>query len=442
MYGDKMFRGVGYPTPLSVPVERACRSALIPADAAWFGLFMGLLETLTFEENWQQFEGGISREDAACYWQEIIDSLYASALGEGECVSCCPIFETDPATGLPRVSYDDGETWDYFPPGEYNPDATAPIAAPPPPLDQGSDAADKCQASANAALVIADFYEQTAGEAAAGLYNTVLNVNKFLYQLNQSLLRLIYPSEAQIAQALGFFNFDWPTYADAPTLTDDQISDLQCLLLENATVTSGVVSFGFSGVRDNVIDTLGVNPGVAVTLLLDYMQTAGLNAAGGVNVAVDADCSDCGWYHDFDFTVDNGGWSAPANSGWAGGTWSGGVGWSASNYSSGVERSRDVSIGITFTSTIVTKVRVTFTYAAGIEATGSARYVLQTSGSNVVAIFYPGAVPSSPSVWTGTETTTSLKFNLAATRNSASSAFTGNVVVSRIEVWGEGTDPF
>lgn len=79
MFGAKTFDGVGFPTPSSVPDDWACRLFAIPADAAWLGTFMGLLETLMDEEAWQQFGGGISREDAAAIWAEIVASGYASA---------------------------------------------------------------------------------------------------------------------------------------------------------------------------------------------------------------------------------------------------------------------------------------------------------------------------------------------------------------------------
>lgn len=85
MFGAKQFDGVGYPTPLLIPEQTACRSASIPASAEWFGLVMGLMLTLTDENNWQQFEGGITKEAAAAEWSMIVDSMYDSAVGEGAC---------------------------------------------------------------------------------------------------------------------------------------------------------------------------------------------------------------------------------------------------------------------------------------------------------------------------------------------------------------------
>jgi len=79
MFGNKEFDGVGFPTPSSIPVACAYRLAKIPSDTAWLATFMGLLETLIYEENWQQLEGGITREDAAKVWLDIINDMYANA---------------------------------------------------------------------------------------------------------------------------------------------------------------------------------------------------------------------------------------------------------------------------------------------------------------------------------------------------------------------------
>lgn len=299
MFGDKEFDGVGYPTPSSIPIDFGYRTAKIPADTAWYGIFMGLLETLIDEKNWQQFEGGITREEAAAVWLEIIEGLYVSAI-EGP---CCPEFQTDPATGLPEVSYDGGLTWTKFPDGDYNDGEIVPYANKPPALNKGSDVADICFAAWNAAAVIAQFYQQTVGQVAADLFNAVLSVNMFLAQLNSFLLRLVYPQEAQVLQAIEFYDFDWGSYATAPTLDEDQQNALVCLLVTSATVTDGVVSFDFTSVTDGVIGALGINPGTAVLLLLNYMADSGLNYAGGVQSNTTADCDVCGWSQTFDFTV-------------------------------------------------------------------------------------------------------------------------------------------
>lgn len=75
-FGEKMFTGVGYPTPVSIPEDTVCRTLHIPADGAWQALVMGVLYTLTQDWNWQQFEGGITREAAAERWSLMFDDVY------------------------------------------------------------------------------------------------------------------------------------------------------------------------------------------------------------------------------------------------------------------------------------------------------------------------------------------------------------------------------
>lgn len=76
-FGAKTFTGVGYPTPVSIPDETACRTLQIPADGAWQAIVMGALDTLTLEYNWQQFEGGITREAAAARALQMVNDCYA-----------------------------------------------------------------------------------------------------------------------------------------------------------------------------------------------------------------------------------------------------------------------------------------------------------------------------------------------------------------------------
>jgi len=90
MYGDKQFDNLGFPTPDAIPEETGCRQLTIPSNSAWFGVVMGALELLTHPENWQQYEGGISREDAAAQAQQIVDEAYALA----ELGQCSAIIET------------------------------------------------------------------------------------------------------------------------------------------------------------------------------------------------------------------------------------------------------------------------------------------------------------------------------------------------------------
>lgn len=111
-FGDKQYNyGVGYPTPFSIPDETVCRTFQIPAaedNADWLAVFMGALYALTFPEAWQQFEGAISREDAAQRWADMLDQAYADA-------------EFGCTTGVPTPYWDDSEDLDDEEPADMQP---------------------------------------------------------------------------------------------------------------------------------------------------------------------------------------------------------------------------------------------------------------------------------------------------------------------------------
>jgi len=84
-FGAKMFPGAGYPTPVSIPEETTCFLMQVPANAEWWALVVGVLYTLTLEYNWQQFEGGLEREDAAARWITMLDDAMDLAANSNQC---------------------------------------------------------------------------------------------------------------------------------------------------------------------------------------------------------------------------------------------------------------------------------------------------------------------------------------------------------------------
>lgn len=77
IYGDKQFPSRRqFPTPTSLPLDRACRSFNLPDDAAWQGLLMGAVMSLIYAENFVQFDGGLTAEETADEWFEIVWQTY------------------------------------------------------------------------------------------------------------------------------------------------------------------------------------------------------------------------------------------------------------------------------------------------------------------------------------------------------------------------------
>jgi len=85
MFGTKLFRGVGYPTPEDIPDETSCLILQIPANTAWWALVTGLLTTLSMEWQWQQFEGGLDRDVAAARWQTMVEDALDIAANTNTC---------------------------------------------------------------------------------------------------------------------------------------------------------------------------------------------------------------------------------------------------------------------------------------------------------------------------------------------------------------------
>lgn len=86
MFGTKQFDQTGYPTPTDIPDETTCLTINIPASDEWWALITGLLYSLIFDYNWQQYEGGLSRDEAAAQWQLMIEA----ALDEAAISNSCP----------------------------------------------------------------------------------------------------------------------------------------------------------------------------------------------------------------------------------------------------------------------------------------------------------------------------------------------------------------
>src|SRR3954471_1212780 len=89
-FGEKKFTGVGYPTPVTIPEGTTCLILQVPASAEWWALVVGVLYTLTLEWNWQQFEGAMTREEAAERWFQMFDDALALASVGEECSAVIP----------------------------------------------------------------------------------------------------------------------------------------------------------------------------------------------------------------------------------------------------------------------------------------------------------------------------------------------------------------
>lgn len=314
-------------TPPDLPEETAKRCVHVPDDLNWWGMLNAALLLLTQEWNYEQVhDTDLTPGETAAYWlavyeeylnggcgvedvrQSIVDpctlektfdgttwSAWANILAcAATVVSGAPyvsgtlrIDPTDPTN--PQWSPDGGTTWIDVPPGG----PTGPIVPPPGPTP-GTLPEDKtCLASRRAALGIAEFYKASYGAFTAGIFNTLRDINSFLYDINRSLFQLVYSPYEGILESALFGDQDFSHY-DVPELDAGVVDALTCILQDNATADgAGVVTFDFTGVQTQIAAELSVNPALAIQSLLTFIQSPGLNAAGGVDVVSSYDCIDC-----------------------------------------------------------------------------------------------------------------------------------------------------
>lgn len=299
-------------TPASLPLETTGRCIIVPNDSAWLGLLNAALLMLTEQWRYDQVEPtDLTPEETAAIWYDIYVSTLTSNCEDCSDMNCNDVLECmlpyleasfyedadiriNPVTNAPQVSYDGGTTWSDIPQS-----GDGSINAPQPtPTSGANDNAKICLAASRAALVIAEFYKQSFGAFTADLYNALGTANTFLQDVKMVLFNAIYSPYDGILEAAGFLTQDFETNYTAAELSSGALESLLCLLIENASVdASGVVTFDYGAVRDNIIADVGINPGTALWFLLGNMQEVGLNTAGSVHITDTAlncaVCSDC-----------------------------------------------------------------------------------------------------------------------------------------------------
>lgn len=318
MFGTKEFDGVGYPTPSSIPVETAYRLAKVPADASWLAVFMGMLEVGLSEENWQQFEGGITREAAVEVWMQIISDMYAFA----ENPTILMDVRQNPTLPCILEKTFDGSTWEQFadlqkcPPvirraanGQYQPGAKLPDGSfgyfdadegpwttdiwdsfsPSAPMIHQTN--DKCVAAANAANVIRKLYEEVGknlvSESAVSFASTAAGIagelaQTFLVSVATDLIGTILPALYVIQQAYAF-----------TSMSDADFRTLACAFYNNMSGTDGNWTSNTAGLTTaiNALATSNPVPFLLIRELLVFIGDTGVNLSFKTTEITDYDCS-------------------------------------------------------------------------------------------------------------------------------------------------------
>lgn len=316
-------------TPPTLPGEFYCRELRIPDDPYLIGAVMGALWPLAYPGSWEETPGGCSATDTAAAMLAMIWDAYGD---DGVCGGNMDVRQSllDPCTL--EKSFDGGETWEPWanlllcaaeaaPPAlaggayrvsagvpEYSLDGgltytpivddghEAPYVKPTLATPGDDDDERLCLASTRAALVLANLYSNVyaaAGESIVQLVDTAVDWLEYQFKM---LIGVFYWPHAAVLQAQDWANFDYDTHWSAAALTQTQIDNLTCLLLENASIdTDHIVTFDYETVSSQLISVLGVNPGTAVALLVAHITEAGLNTAGSVAITDDGSCVPCSY---------------------------------------------------------------------------------------------------------------------------------------------------
>jgi len=318
MFGDKEWgRNDGYPTPVDIPLDTACALIRVPCDTAWQAVLFGLLFSLTSPEAWQQFEGGISRDEAAERWEEMFNQARADFL-----LGCDVIFPS-------------GVRWDADcdcvevegAGGVWTPN---PLADPRhgggyliPPLDTDDP---RCDAAQNMTTVVKSFVDGLESDADA-LVNAAeilggLAVLVWGFGMLVDLVLLVAEVLVSIGVALVKAAF-----------TDDVYASLKCIFYCRIDSEGQVSVAALALITTDINDNIGGIPATVMGYVLNsLMGEVGLSNAGALGDET-GDCSDCecSWCVAYDFTLSDGGFTTLL--GQARGVWNVGVGWQTEFFS-------------------------------------------------------------------------------------------------------------
>jgi len=422
IYGDKQFgqKRFLFPTPEDTPEEIACRTFRIPSNAAWLGLFMGAVSLLTDPENYQQFDGGMSREEAAETAQAIIDFVYEHV--EDGCTACLlptgePIIRIAANGAVQQLTPEGWQT----PTGDYEPPPVTP-------REGGTPQDQMCLAAANAMNTLKILYETISDAWNGGLTNA-----ETLSELLLAIAAIIAAAVALWAAAIialvivvWDIIYDTLEYVLADLWDTNVDAAIQCILYNCASNDAGVVTFDY----DCVINQLAAQTDVTGSLTFDQLRLFGqlvyilqfiggdgLNLAGATTAITEADCEECiEWCYEWEAFGD---WTIPVG------------------YAQG---SRSTAMYINFGSTTVTRIEFDYTWNLVGGGAGSARAIWGQANFGGSTILYESPLPNlSPAgtAWEGSQVMTGVTVAANATPGG------GRVVtITRILLRGIGTNPF
>jgi len=337
------------------PETTRCRTISIPDDLLLIGAVTGALLPLTQAENWEEF-GSMSSQEAADIMSASFEDFVAS-----DCEGTCPppnvagvrIIRISPTTGKYEELADDSETWQE-PTGDYAVPAIGERSEP-------TEDERKCAAAANAVNVMHELYNETLAlwDDAVAPLAAFEAFGELAGELANSVLSLLLGAFAPfVGTGWGLF-YGTMEILTLDTWTEQFERDFTCLLKDNTSYTSGVVTFDYNAIMTGLFSAeILANTEILllgqVSYLLGIIGADGLNLSGETT-AVEGDCSNCDeWCYEFNYASTNGGLANVTvydeNGGVFCGAGGGGV------YTSGTWWAIGKAIGRTFSRRLITHV--------------------------------------------------------------------------------------
>lgn len=438
-----------YLTPDEIPEGDVCRPLFIPDSTDWLAIVSGALTELTKSWNWEQF-GTVTVEEATERMGALVAQYY------DELCSSCVQPGGEPIVGLDDLGswrMLDGDTW-IAPIGDYAiPAQTA--------RTETTAEERRCLAAKNAVNVLAALYEVTTDAFEDGA-----TVAEFAIELGVAIgLAIVLPigAVAAAAIAIGIFAlrefFQFADFITEDFWTAQYTTKLECIFFEHATDASGVVSFDFNAIYEEIWNTQtfdlslqGIRLAGQVQYLMRIIGAEGVNLAGETTAITDSDCSYCicDWHVVYDARIGFGDWgSAPSGSGWTSAPaaqWLEGLGWIGGTYSKASERKVELQLrrsGIALTG--ITKIRVVTEITGGVVVpAGTARYLAHEVESPLSTVFFDDVpVPNEVihEVSFGISGARNMNFQIRPSYTNNATPATGSVLLVSIEWFGTGTAP-
>jgi len=416
-FGDKQYDyGVGYPTPYSIPEETSCFVVPVPKDTAWQAIFTGLLLTLSQSEAWQQFEGAISKDDAAARWDAMVqDFFFNSMLGCGAQVP--PNIRYFPDDDAVQIKEPDG---DWVANVDADPRHSPSNKFPPIVSDN-----PQCDAAANMVAWIHNFIDtlNTITDEAGIITSFFIDVLELLWGAGIFLALITLFAETLIALGLH-------TVIDA--FTPEVYDALLCIFFCSIEADGSITTDDLAVINTKIGAEIGGTVATVLSAMFFIMGEVGLSNVGSTGTET-GDCSDCDcqWCYEFDFTTSDGGWTQFTD-GVPGATYVGGVGWV--DKTSGGTRGTFIQSPL-FDLTHVTKIE--FTYIAAGNVTSTVDY-LQASGGFPMVDVCAGALGEFTVTWDG-----DIEADRAGLQVGNSTSFpAGSSVIVNVKFHGTGVNPF